>query len=572
MPNLLKVHAADESASEQATETRAKIQVWADKYLPATAPETITPLEAADIKGMRAQGAVSMRTVAEWYAGKSEWAPQSQFAALLITLAGGTRDLANLYPKETKNRELSYTFEGAVREFHKQFFKAGMQWNIHAELLASLAFIAPFKTPAYADYLLNKQCGTHGWKIADPRYSNRLYTELDGAYYPDSQEQVNKTRELFAGIRPWVAKAAFTDRDLRNMSEADHTYWMNTITGLASVLLFHYMEADGPWVAGFLTVEDAARLKFTRVRLGAYLATRSTDDGWVRAQVEHAKQRVAQATFEMYPNDVLWEAPYRGGVDSCMASKPSHYNTWDDHHPTDAYCSSYFGSGDNSLALLVSRGADNRVDGRGIVNLQSGSIVRWYGSALAERVLKRSGVEIDNRYALQDSWLALIVEDNQFIHPYNDGDLSYGRVEHSESRIYFSDDSDLVCLQDTGGSSYLIECKFCVDVEEQRPEDEAVWQDFHQNYVTNEATEDWACAVTGEYCHRGDRCTMEIHGVEVEVSDYFQTSRYQRSHLMQLDNGGWGIKDDEMRAQFYDKYEVDDSEEEDDDDEDEEAA
>lgn len=568
MTNLLKVHAADESAREQATETRAKIQEWADKYLPATEPEVIAPLAAADIKGIRSVGANALRTAAAWYAAQGEWAPQSQFAALLITLAASTRDLPILYPRETKNRELSYTFEGAVREFHKQFFKAGMQWNTQAEALASLAFIAPYKTPAYADHLLYKQCGTYNWKVSDARYSNRLYSDVDGSYYPDPQEQVNKTREMFADIYPWIAKAAFSDRD---MSEQDRKYWQNQITGLASVLLFHYMEADGPWVAGFLTVEDAARLKFTRVRLGAYLATRSSDDGWVRAQVEHAKQRVAQATFEMYPNDVLWQSPYRGGVDSCMASKPSRYNTWDSHHPTDAYCSSYYGCGDNSLALLVSRDADGTVDGRGIVNLQSGSIVRWYGSAVAERVLRRSGVEVSNYHALEGSWLALIQQDGQFIHPYNDGELAYGRIEQDESRVYFSADSDLVCLQDTGGSSYMLEVHYCVDVDENRPEDEAHWQEFHQNYVTENATDDWACAVTGEYCPPEDRTTMEIHGVEVEVSDYFTTSRYQRSHLIPDGNGGWGIQDDGMREQFYDRYEVDDSIE-DEDDEDEEAA
>lgn len=569
MPNLLKVHAADESASEQATETRAKIQEWADKYLPDVPAPVIVPLEASAIKQMRVMGAASVLSTAAWYAEQEQWKPQSQFAALLISMAGGTRQLIADFPKDEQARELSYAFEGAVREFHKQFFKAGMQWNTQAELLASMCFQVPFRTSAYADHMFNKQCGTYNWIISrNPRYTHSDYSRKDGGYYPDELAQGIASRERFAGIKDWVFQAAFTDRELKSMGENDQTYWMQTITGLCSVLLFNYMEADGPWVAGFLTTDDAAHLKFTRVRLGAFLATQGNDDTWVRSLVERAKQTVAQASFEMYPNDVLWQTPYRAGVDSCMASEPSHYNVWDEHHPTDAYCSSYFGNGDNSLALLVSKDGTGSVDGRGIVNLQKGSIVRWYGSTIAERVLKRNGVDTDDDYALKNSWLALIQQDNQFIHPYNDGRYAFGKMDLEAGRVYFVDDDDCVCLQDTSGSSYMIERKYCVDVGEERPEEEANWQDFHQNYVTSDATDEWACAVTGEYCMPGDRHTMEIYGVEVEVSDYFTMSRYQRSHLMQLPNGGWGILDDAMREEFISQHDI----EEDVDDEDEEAA
>lgn len=570
MTNLLKVQEADEGASEQATETRQLLQAWADKHLPDAPVDVVQAFTAEEVKALCAAGAGNMLNSAAYlntYAQRGDWAPKSQFAALLCTFAHSTRAMFGNYTRMDHSRELSYIFEGGVREFHKRFYQAGMKWNLQAEYLTMLSLQAPRTTGQYQDQLYADLCGLTGFNLVAIGAPRELANDPQH-YLPGHTKLAENMVAHFSSIAEWAVQAGMSPEQYARMSPSRVLEWQYSNTAMNPILHFNYMDADGPWIAGFLTPEDACRMKFSRVRLGAYLATQGFDDAEVRAKVEKAKQQVAQAEFYAVPNDCLWDAVYTGGVSSCMAGEADEYETWDSIHPVHAYSSSYHGAGDNSLVLIYTKDG-KEVTGRGILNLQSDTIVRWYGSPIAQRVLKRAEVNTDDRCALEGSWLALIEQGKRFIHPYTDGDLSYG--EHKDGRVYITGDSDHPCLQETRGSSYLGEVYYCEDLESDVGGDECTHQPLHNTYISDDCEDDWRCPASGEYCNPDNRMRMDIYGVDVEVSDYLSQGRYRRAWLVQLDNGDWGIQDDHLREQFMEQYDIDEEDDAEEDDE-EEAA
>lgn len=556
MSNTLTVQDPDEGTSEVATETRKKLQQWADRYLPADQEEGIKALDDSVVKALRARGVEFLSYAAQRLNASSLFNPPTEFGKLLAAFSTATHELTEQYPADGPARDLSHAFEGLVREFHKQFFQAGMKWNLHAEWLALASLYAPHRSTAQQDTVFYKHC--YGGLLGGSRSSYQLGAYGTNEWEPAWRSLANDTQERFSGILDWLLTQCGVE-----IGEEGRAWWSRRLTKFnVAGAQVHYMDADGPWVAGFLNLEDACKLRFRRVRLGAYYAEQGMPDGDVRARVEKAKQQVAGAVFEAYPNDCLWEDVYTTGPSSCMSDSADEYQCWDGHHPVTAYSSSYHGSGDNSLVLLVSRDGDGNIDGRGILNLQKGTIVRWYGDNVAERVLKRAGVNVSDRGNMEGSWLALIEQGKRFIHPYVDGHLSYGRVDGD--RVYI-EESGSICIQETGGSSYQGETEYCIDTEEYEDADECEYQPFSGNYISNDC-DSWRCPVIGEYARQYDRSSMDIHGVMVEVSDVvrYDTGRF----LTQEDNGVWTIDDPEMRRQFCEEYEVDEDEPE----EDEEAA
>lgn len=561
MTNLLKVQDADEGASEQATETRRLLQVWADKHLPDVPADVIQGLTGEEVKRLCGIGAEYMQNSAEYFAALPEhyeYTPKSQFSALLGAFVRSTRDIFTAWDRETACRDLSYAFEGAVREFHKRFYQAGMKWNLQAEYLAALAFQVPRSTGEYNDRLYSTQCGFSGI-LFNASCALRGTANDPQHYLPPRGTTANSMIEKFTCIGDWILGNGVTPERLGRLDEQRRRDWVYSMTGLYPVLHFNYMDVDGPWIAGFLTAEDACRMKFSRVRLGAYLASEGLDDATVRAKVECAKQAVAQAEFHAVPNDCLWADVYTGGVSSCMSDEADEYRIWDSIHPVDTYASSYYGAGDNSLVLIYTK-EGHEVTGRGILNLQSGKIVRWYGNPVAERALKRSGVSTGYREALSGTWLALIEQDKRFIHPYTDGALAYGEIK--DDRVYITGDSSNPCLQDTSGSSYRGDVHYCEDLDQDMGEDECEYQPLHNTYISNDCQDYWRCPASGEYVHPGNRTYMELYGVSVEVSDYLDHHRYQRAWLFELPNGDWGILDDQRADEFKEQYDIDDDEEE----------
>ena len=565
MANLLTVQDPDEGASEEATETRELLQAWADKHLPASAEDSIKALDDGEIKSLREQGVQAFEGAARRLAALNVEAP-TLFGKLLGTFSYATQRAAECMDMQAQPREFSHVMEGMCREFNKQFFQAGMKWNLHAEYLALCSLHAPHRTYGQQDTVFSRHCKTldTGGLAASVMLGLRNASEWGYAW--DSLADTSTAR--FAGILDWL----ITQAGPIEIGSEGKEYWARKLTrfSLAGFQL-HYIDADGPWVAGFLNLDDACKMRFRRIRLGAYLKEQGMQDNEIRDRVEKAKQEVAGANFTAYPNDIRWEDVYIDGPGSCMASPAHAYECWDLLHPVDAYSAAYHGCGDNSLCLLVSKDSEGQNTGRGILNLQSGTIIRWYGDAVAERVLLRQSVNVSDRWCMRGSWLALLQKGARFIHPYVDGDLSYGKIDGD--RVYIVDDSDEPCIQDTNGSTYMGSTKYCIDVDEQRAEDECVYQDISGNYVSNELNDSWRCPVIGEWGRVYDRVSMNLHGVEVEVCEHVYYSRTQ--YLTPIGGndhsrrGPWSIDDDSMRVAFFEEYDLDEDES---DDEDEEAA
>lgn len=393
MTNLLTVVEPDEGASEVATETRAKLQAWADKHLPDVAQDVIAPLSDETIKELRQFGVQELSASQAKLATSKEFKPLHQFGSLLAGLCCSTRQIFRVYSRASKPRELSYAFEGAVKDFHKQFFQAGMKWNPHAEYLALAGMQVPHTTSGYVDRVVLQQLGnTDVYNSGTPASVGQAE---EGQWRPISMKNKEETLARFSSIADWLVQQA-------RVGPNDMQYWKENLTGFSTVgSVIAYMEADGPWVAGFLNVDDACKLRYRRIRLGAYLTEHGLSDAQVRSRVEQAKQVVAGANFMAYPNDTLWEDLYTSGPNSCMSDKAGEYETWDGHHPTSAYASSYHGCGDNGLVLVVSTDKGQNVTGRGILNVHNGDIVRWYGDPVAERVLLRNEVNASNRGGIQ---------------------------------------------------------------------------------------------------------------------------------------------------------------------------
>lgn len=570
MSNLLTVQDPDESAVEQATESRALLQAWADKHLPAVEAAVIQPLSDERVKELRTEGADELLNAWGNSAALRSSTPTSEFGKLLCQLVFSLRQVGNRYDKNDVPRELSYAVEGAAKEFQKQFFQAGMKWNLHAEFLAAASLQFPYYTSGYQDQALTKLLGgVNGDSIAP---ANNLVDDIEGTYRPSGHDR--KTAERFSSLAGWIASAADPGayRDYqRNPGE-----YVLYFTRLHRVgVRIHYMEQDGPWVAGFLNVDDACRLRFRRVRLGAFLTEEGLSDAAVRTHVERAKQQNAQAEFTAYPCDTLWEDAYTSGPNSCMSDRAGEYHTWDDIHPTAAYSSAYYGSGDNSLVLLVSK-QDGKITGRGILNLQSGCIVRWYGDNVAERALKRSGVDTYDRTALNGRWLAHISNGNRFIHPYVDGDYGYGEIDGN--RIIIHGDG-LHSLQETSGSSYAGTAYYCEDTEREHGAEECTHQPITETYISD-TCDSWRCPLIDEWVSEYRRTEIMLHGVWAAISEY---AWYRINEFCTNENGGrskpstnYSIDDGDARERFLCEHGIDDpfdgQDDESDEESDEEAA
>lgn len=568
MTNLLTVQDPDEGASQEATETRALLQAWADKHLPSGDSTTVQPMSDEDIKAHRQGGSEALGVSAVRLGQLTEFAPPTLFGKLLGEFSYATRVLGDQYSLAAQPRELSHAMEGLCREFNRKFFEAGMKWNLHAEYLALASLHVPHRSSGAQDRIYAAHCGNTriGGHAAPNNIGRRNECEWEQAW----TGLQDATEARFEPIADWL----ITQYGGITIGEEGREYWARQLSRVSAAgFQLHYIDHDGPWVAGFLNLDDACKMRFRRIRLGAYLKEQGMQDGVIRDRVEKAKQEVAGANFTAYPNDTRWEDVYTDGPGSCMASEAHEYECWDDLHPVDAYSSSYHGSGDNSLCLIVSRDAEGNNTGRGILNLQRGSIVRWYGDAVAERVLLRQQVTVDDGYCMEGSWLALLEKGSRFIHPYVDGSLSYGKADGN--RVYIMGDHDHPCLQETGGSSYLGDTEYCIDTEQNEVEGNCIYQDISNTYISTEC-DDWRCPVIGEFSRQYDRVSMNLHGVNVEVAEW---TYYNRTQVLtpiggsgNRHTGPWHIDDDEARAAFFEAYDIEEECDEDEDDEDEEAA
>ena len=284
-----------------------------------------------------------------------------------------------------------------------------------------------------------------------------------------------------------------------------------------------YTSEDSAWFAGFLNEDDCVNLRFRRMRVGAAVKELTGSDK--QARIASEKQRsVNSFNFVLHPNDVPWGTEYirmkADGQDlgSCMAYDTDNYSCPHDVHPCDTYSSAHFGSGDNGLVLVEAQTNGVPV-GRGILNVHTKQIVRWYGKYNAE-------VQLSNKYniqtdtdALSESWLALIDNGDRFAGPYIDGSDDCGDVSTSEGRVYLGTSGPT--LDDTVGFYYDGDRQQCCIDGDYYPEDDMQYQEYNDTWYHPDNTGDYdaeCCPVTGEYFCNDAGYWLTIDGEEVRVS------------------------------------------------------
>lgn len=326
-----------------------------------------------------------------------------------------------------------------------------------------------------------------------------------------------------------------------------------------------YTESGTAWFAGFLNKDDVLNLRFRRMRLGAAVKELTGDDGLARKAADI--RDIDDFNLVLHPNDRPFGDEYvrmrneGAGLESCMAHPTSHYSTPFGVHPCDVYSCAYYGQGDNGLVLVEAQQGDVPL-GRGILNVNTKQIVRWYGEYRAEVMLRNKfGIEVDTD-ALNYVQLALIQEGNKIAAPYLDGDQYVRITGNNELYIGYVRDGEInSVMDDASGYQYLAKMMECAISGEYYPEDELEYQEISDTWVhPDNCNRVNRCAVTSEYFNAWSIITVYIDGSDECVWDGVCMADYGYNDLG--GDIGWtrDVDDytyDDVTGQYYPNDEYD---------------
>lgn len=488
-----------------------------------TADAVVTELSKADIRAARQEGAAAfeqLRAVLSVPGGDAG-------TDLVHALTRSIRKMGDTRVEDY--RTLSYQFEGIVKAYNAAVHQAGLKVDDRLKATLGIALFCEYHDSAAYSWL--EMQGLPGGGLGVPFYP---FQELCDEH---------KLSEYVHYSWGNSGKADTAARAAVNASVFNEVY-VETWRGMMQVQLSHcrplmlpYTDVDGPWVAGFASAEDSMRGRFTRCPLGSWLASRGAGDGRVKLDVERIKAVGSTGHFVVYPNDIafgnLYEKGGRGRVSSCMAAPREDYCTVDGLHPTDMYSSSYFGRGDNGLALVMQY-QGSEVAGRGILNTETMQVVRWYGNVQGKRALLRAGVRTDYN-ALEGSWLVHYPFQNnstRVVAPYVDGDYQGAWVDDKAGRMYLTSGGD--CLCETDGY-FDLDQVYCQYNGHNVPRDDATYQSEHNNFIADDICDDWRCALIQEWCDEDDRYTLYLDGYQVEVCRRVAVDRIDQ-YLTKIDS------------------------------------
>ena len=280
-----------------------------------------------------------------------------------------------------------------------------------------------------------------------------------------------------------------------------------------------YTEGGTAWFAGFLNADDVLKLRFRRMRLGAAMKELTGDDAIARKAADIRDLN----SFELvlHPNDRPFGVEYvrmhqeGSDLDSCMTHSAGAYNAPFDVHPCDVYSCAHYGQGDNGLVLVEAQQGSTPV-GRGILNVHTKQIVRWYGEYKAAVMLRNTfGIDTDTD-ALDDTQLALIQDDNNIAAPYLDGCQS---CDIEDGELYVRRRGSIE-MDDTSGYQYTAQREYDVCSGDYYPEDELEYQPIHETYYHPDNTYMGVfCPITEEYCNNHNTSRAFVDGEETRISD-----------------------------------------------------
>lgn len=328
-----------------------------------------------------------------------------------------------------------------------------------------------------------------------------------------------------------------------------------------------YTEDGTAWFAGYLTLDDFFKLRYRRMRLGAAIKEITKSDELARIAADI--RELTDYSIVLHPNDRPFGAEYRriylendDMLGSCMTSDAGCYDSPLGVHPCDVYSTAHYGQGDNGLVLVEVRTGSGETSvpvGRGILNIDNGMIVRWYGQYKASVMLRNVyGIRLDSE-ALDGVNIAVIRDDDHIAAPYLDGIY---RVGWDGDTLTIGNRGD-IDMDDTSGYQTLeddTEYGTCRLSGNEYPVDDMVWQDYtgtfyHPDYVNEDDV--FLCPVLGEYAPDTDGSYIMVDGEEVLVHDEVDAGCYSRRGWVNLP--GIGLTQnadtytyDEVTERYYD--------------------
>ena len=448
-----------------------------------TAPEKVQPLDKEVLKEMKQLVYTGCDKAMD--ARYSEHVSPEVHMLRAVGVAARVADFKD-------NREGSYRVEFAFQWLRGYLFKNNlpMPTDFPANTLGALCY--PAYTSGYMDNHLISM-GVPRSKLLEHLY-DAVPPVLIGMYKPDTQT--------------YYGKGLYEGREVQT-----------DVCDMGNYCGVVYTESGTAWFAGFLNADDVLKLRFRRMRLGAAMKELTGDDAIARKAADI--RDLNDFDLVLHPNDRPFGAEYvrmradGEGLDSCMTHSTGSYNAPFDVHPCDVYSCAHYGQGDNGL-VLVEVQQDGTPVGRGILNVHTKQIVRWYGEYKAEVMLRNTfGIDTDTD-ALDDTQLALIQDDYKIAAPYLDGCMS---CDIEDGELYVRSCGDIE-MDGTTGYQYTERREYDVCSGDYYPESELEYQPIHETYYHPDNTHMGVfCPITEEYCNESGTSNAYVDGEDTHISD-----------------------------------------------------
>lgn len=470
-----------------------------------TADGDVLPMDKATLKEIKQLVyAGCNRKMATWY--DEHPSPEAH----VLRALGVAAYVANL----KDNREGSYRVEFAFQWLHGYLFRnqLPMPTAFPARTLGVLSY--PTCTSALMDVYLTKL------QIQDTQLLGGLHMAVPAALLNLCTPEITTHRE----------ECSYKDQKI----EVE-------VAGVGDYCGVVYTEKGTAWFAGFLTIDDVLKLRFRRMRLGAAVKELTGDDSLARKAADI--RDVNNFELVLHPNDRPFGAEYvrmyQHGVDlsSCMTRYADGYQAPFDVHPCDVYSCAHYGQGDNGL-VLVEALQDGSSVGRGILNVHTKQIVRWYGEYKAEVMLRNKfDIHVCDG-ALEDAQLALIQDKFKIAAPYLDGGQVCAIVS---DKLFIRNQGDIV-MDSSDGYQYTCACEIDVCSGDCYPEGELIYQPIHETYYHPDNTNlGVVCYITSEYCAPDGVLRNSVDGEYTLISEAIYYGEVPPPHGWEYlgDGVGW---------------------------------